>query len=324
MGTEAANSLHMADLEVDDDEWQISAWFLEDQKKETPIAKLDFDQQLFATTGTFRAAEREEGFEVFSKHHFYEMFGDFPSNFGPEDLDRLTVCPYDYNDDAKEWTNQITGGNPLIFHFAGNEWLCACTIFAREGFQTATQKFQMKCLESFELWKDLVEDSIQEVTYAVSDMTSKKGVAIAKRDDGSYDDRRLNDGPYDDRRLNDGPYDDRRLNDGPYDDRRLKTGRRLNDGPYDDRRLNDGPYDDRRLNDGPYDDRRLMRGRHLNDGPYDDRRLNDGPYDDRRLNRGRRLNDGPYDDRRLNDGPYDDRRLKTGRRLNDGPYEVRL
>eukprot|EP00977_Amphora_coffeiformis_P013990 scaffold3822_cov181-Amphora_coffeaeformis.AAC.5 len=231
VGTEAEAFLHMKDMEVDDDEWQISAWFFEDQTKETPLSTLDSDQHLFAVTGTFRAQQREEGYVVFSKDHFSKMFGPFPSSFSYElDMEKLEVCPYLYNPEQMEWTNKITGAHPLIFHFAGNDWLCACPVFAAEGFQGITGKFRYSCMNEFDKWSDRVQDAIQFVAHDENHATGRFVYRDGLEPLFSPGSRRLR--PYQ-RFLDDGPYQ-RRLDDDPYQ-------RRLDDDPYQ-RRLDDGPY----------------------------------------------------------------------------------
>jgi hypothetical protein len=160
---------------VDDDEWQVSAWFFRDQDKEAPLASLDFDQHLFAVTGTFRAAQDDEGYDVYSRDHFFDMFGPLPASFKPEDIGSLTVCPYDYDKDTKQWTNQITGYHPLVFHFAGNDWLCACTVFAAEGFTGITGKFRNNCEFELAKWYDIVQNGIQYIA-SVDDPAIDKSV----------------------------------------------------------------------------------------------------------------------------------------------------
>jgi hypothetical protein len=66
-----------------------------------------------------------------------------------------------------EWTNKITGGHPLIFHFAGKDWLCACTIFAAEGFQGITGHFQDNCQFEFDYWWGRVQEGIQAIAHDV-------------------------------------------------------------------------------------------------------------------------------------------------------------
>jgi hypothetical protein len=309
VGTNAEKHLRMEDLEVDDDEWQISAWFFRDQAKQTPLASLDFNQHLFAVTGTFRAQERDEGFIVFSRDHFFNMFGPFPSNFSPEDMDELSVCPYHYNAMEKQWTNKITGGHPLIFHFAGNDWLCACSVFAAEGFQGITGKFQNVCLHEFKKWSGPVHDGIQYVanaedssieTFVYVEEEGRTVSAERRLDDGLY--RRLDDGPYH-RQLDngdDGPYRRNLADDGPY---RRNLG---DDGPYRRNLGDDGPYRRNLGDDGPY--RRSLG----DDGPYRRNLGDDGPY---RRNLG---DDGPYRRNLGDDGPY---RRNLG---VDGPYRRSL
>jgi hypothetical protein len=163
VGTEAAKYLKMEDLEVDDDEWQISAWFLRDQTKPKPIAALDFKQDIFAVSGTFRVQERDEGFIVFSRDHFRDMFGKFPSSFSFDRVAELGVCPYEYQADKKQWSSKHANGHPVVFHFAGNDWLCACTVFIQEGYQGATGKFWDKCHIELEKWLEEVSNGIAAV-----------------------------------------------------------------------------------------------------------------------------------------------------------------
>jgi len=84
--TTTTTTTTMSDFRVDDDEWQLSVWFLNEyhanKKKNTksaPRAILDVHQQLFATTGTFRASHRGDGFLLFSQTDFVQMFGPLPT-----------------------------------------------------------------------------------------------------------------------------------------------------------------------------------------------------------------------------------------------------
>lgn len=224
----------MEDMEVDDDEWQISAWFFRDQAKASPLATLDFQQELFAVTGVFRAQQRDDGFIVFSRENFFEMFGPFPSSFSPENMDALTVCPYDYNPFEEQWTNKITGGHPLIFHFAGNDWLCACSVFAAEGFQGITGKFRDNCSNEFAKWSDRVQHAVQFVAksedFSVGSFVHKELPATAFTTE-----RHLEDSPYR-RQLHEVSHDRTLRFDGPY--RRMLA----DDGPYRRMLADDGPY----------------------------------------------------------------------------------
>jgi hypothetical protein len=161
----------MKDLEVDDDEWQLAAWFFQDQDKQVPLATLDYHQDLFAVTGTFRAQELDEESHVaFSRTHFYDMFGPFPETFDKNtDMDQLVACPYEYDATNMEFTNKITGGHPFIFHFAGNDWLCACKVFAETGFQNVPNKFRENCEKRHSFWYNRVEDGILHIAASADD-----------------------------------------------------------------------------------------------------------------------------------------------------------
>lgn len=157
--------LHMSAIDVDDDEWQLAAWFFKDQAKLRPLATLDYNQGLFAVTGTFRAQHREHGFLVFSHADFESMFGAFP--LGQIAFEDLTVCPYSYDASTGSWVNVLTGTNPLLFHFAGNDWLCACEIFRAEGYENVPHKFRKNCEENYERWRCRVSEGIQQVALSV-------------------------------------------------------------------------------------------------------------------------------------------------------------
>lgn len=124
----------MNDLPIDDDEWQIGGWFLRDQEKQNPLSKIDHHNDMFAITSVFRAREQDGDFVVFSRNHFRDMFGLFPQSLAQDLQELASICPFEYNKDSKKWTSTITGGNPLVFHFAGQEFLCACKILEAEGF----------------------------------------------------------------------------------------------------------------------------------------------------------------------------------------------
>ena len=161
-GLESSKGIHMIDLEVDDDEWQLAAWFFQDQDKAVPLSTLDYHQDLFAVTGTFRAQELDvESYVAFPRNHFYDMFGPFPETFDKNtDMAQLVVCPYEYDATNMEFTNKITGGHPFIFHFAGNDWLCACKVFAEVGFENVPNKFRENCEQRHSFWYNRVEDGI--------------------------------------------------------------------------------------------------------------------------------------------------------------------
>jgi hypothetical protein len=189
-GLESSKGLHMIDLEVDDDEWQLTAWFLKDQDKETPMSTLDYQQNLFAVTGAFRGQVTEDdGYVVFSRDHFDDMFGPFPKTFNKDtDMDQLVVCPYTYDVANMEFTNTIAGGHPLLFHFAGNDWLCACSIFESQSFQNVPHKFYDNCKERYPSWFDRIEEGILNVASSVD---KDFELYLEVDDDAVQDGRRL-------------------------------------------------------------------------------------------------------------------------------------
>jgi len=160
MGTDAEKYLHMGDMDVDDDEWQLAAWYFEDQKKERPLAILDYHQELFGTSGTFRAQHRDHGFLIFSRNNFESMFGDMPEE--PFEFEELKACPYEYDPKSQSWTSRLTGASPLVLHLAGNDWLCGCQIFQAEGYENITPKFRENC-EKADSWLNRVEEGIQSI-----------------------------------------------------------------------------------------------------------------------------------------------------------------
>ena len=89
------------------------------------------------------------------------MFGTFPETFNKNtDMDQLVVCPYEYDSTNMEFTNKITGGHPFIFHFAGNDWLCACKVFAEVGFENVPAKFSENCEQRQSFWYKRVVDGV--------------------------------------------------------------------------------------------------------------------------------------------------------------------
>jgi len=164
VNTEAIKLLRMRDLEMDDDEWQLAAWFFEDQAKTHPLSTLDYQQDLFAVTGHFRAQQREHGFLLFSQDHFHRMYGEFPDK--PMDLDQFAVCPYEYKPLSKKWINRYTGSSPLIFHFAGNEWICACEVMRAEGYKNIPPKFRDNCEKHYDHWHNRVHQGMQDIAHA--------------------------------------------------------------------------------------------------------------------------------------------------------------
>ena len=277
----------MIDLEVDDDEWQLAAWFFQDQEKTVPLSALDYHQDLFAVTGTFRAQETEDdGYAVFPRDHFYRMFGEFPETFDKDnDMDELVVCPYEYDSVNMEYTNTITGGHPLVFHFAGNDWLCACTIFATEEFENVTPKFRQNCEERYSNWFDRVEDGILDVAESEDDgeILYLLKVAELENDDATEVGRRLGSSL---RELDSSPYKKKRIP-------RELSSRELDSSPYKKKRF------PRELDSSPYKKKRIPRGlssRELDSSPYKKKRipreLDSSPYKKKRFPR--ELDSSPY------------------------------
>jgi hypothetical protein len=161
--SEDASKLHMFDVDVDDDEWQLSIWFLKEQLKKHPRAALDVNQSLFTTTGTFRASYRDGGFVILSHNDFYGIVGSLPASFNKKEIDAIKQCPYTYDSKTKTWTNTITKSNPLIFHFAGNDWLCGCQILEGSRYANVTEKFAQSCSEEYPLWHTSVNQGVQAV-----------------------------------------------------------------------------------------------------------------------------------------------------------------
>jgi len=165
LNSEALNYLHMKDLDVDDDEWQLAAWYFEDQNKERPLAILDYHNELFGTSATYRTQQRDEGFIVFSRDHFSSMYGDMPEeSFKVEDI---PMFPYEYDRNTERWTNSFTNESPLVMHFPGNDWLSGCQVFRAEGFDNIPPKFRDNCEENHhEQWLERVEQALGYVAEA--------------------------------------------------------------------------------------------------------------------------------------------------------------
>jgi hypothetical protein len=66
------------------------------------------------------------------------------------------------------WTNTITNSHPLIFHFAGNDWLCACQILATGQYPDMTTKFANSCQQEFPRWQARVNHGIEQVSHATT------------------------------------------------------------------------------------------------------------------------------------------------------------
>lgn len=156
--------LNMFDVNVDDDEWQLSVWHIKEQKKDCPRSTLDVNHDLFATSDTIRSSYRDGGYLIVSQKFFYDVLGSPPPTLQKNDLEQITACPYTYDSDSKIWTNTITQGHPLIFHFAGNHWFCACQIFAADHFGGIPKKFAHSCEEEYPYWNVPVTQAVRDVS----------------------------------------------------------------------------------------------------------------------------------------------------------------
>jgi hypothetical protein len=156
-------NMHMFDVDVDDDEWQLSVWYLKEHRKRpnSPRAILDVHQHLFTTTGTQRGAFRDGGFTVFSHDDFYNMIGSLPATFNKSLLDEVNLCPYSYNATTEKWMNTITHRHPLVFHFAGDEWICGCEIMNKDQFHRP-HRYSTRCPEQAPFWYDLANQGIKD------------------------------------------------------------------------------------------------------------------------------------------------------------------
>jgi hypothetical protein len=156
----------MSDFMVDDDEWQLAVWYMKEHEtnKANPRAIMDVNHRLFSTTGTFRASHRDGGFLLFSHNDFTTMFGQLPTTSTENQLGHLHQCPYEFDDIKKQWKNTLTQTYPLIFHFAGNDWLCACQIFERQGYSDIYSKFESHCHEDYPHWQPVVNDAVRRLS----------------------------------------------------------------------------------------------------------------------------------------------------------------
>jgi hypothetical protein len=163
LADKGASNVHMFDVDVDDDEWQLSIWYLKEQRKSHPRATLDVHQHLFTTTGTFRASHRDGGFLIFSQDDFYNMIGTLPEQFDKSRLDEVSFCPYSFDSVSQSWRNTITQRNPLVFHFAGNDWVCACNILTHDQFDKPN-KFERQCPEEAPFWNGHIHEGVNDVS----------------------------------------------------------------------------------------------------------------------------------------------------------------
>jgi hypothetical protein len=166
LATMGAANVHMFDVDVDDDEWQLSIWYLKEQKKHpaSPRAVLDVHQNLFTTVATIRGSYRDGGYTVYSQNYFYSIIGALPKTFvKSSDLAEVTLCPYEYDKATETWINTITHSHPLLFHFAGSEWICACEIMNEDQFDKPN-KFAEKCPQEAPFWYSHINQGIKEVS----------------------------------------------------------------------------------------------------------------------------------------------------------------
>jgi hypothetical protein len=162
-----AVSLNMSDVDINDDEWRMSLWYMHDQQKEQPMAVLDVHHALLATTPTARARhdkDRAGGnyFTVYATDTFVHYVGLWPTSFAKSDLERVTMCPYSHDAVARVWTNELTLAQPLVFHFAGNDWLCACHVLLTDHFE-GPHKF-VSYPDHYEYWKEPVRQGIVQAS----------------------------------------------------------------------------------------------------------------------------------------------------------------
>jgi hypothetical protein len=146
-------SLQFKDVDINDDEWLMSQWYLKDQQKAQPMAKLDVHHALLATTPTVRARndKNRDGrnyFTIFAADTFARYVGLWPPSFPRSDLERITMCPYRHDMATGTWTNELTQGQPLVFHFAGNDWICACQVLLTEYFTGHTSFIRVLLITS--------------------------------------------------------------------------------------------------------------------------------------------------------------------------------
>jgi hypothetical protein len=156
-------NMHMFDIDVDDDEWQLSVWYLKEHRKRpnSPRAILDVHQHLFTTTGTQRGAFLRADFLVFSENEFYSMIGSLPATFNRSRLDEVNLCPYAFNTTTKTWMNTITHRHPLAFHFAGDEWICGCEIMGKDQFHSP-HRYAVRCPQEAPFWYQHANQGIKD------------------------------------------------------------------------------------------------------------------------------------------------------------------
>jgi hypothetical protein len=161
--TKGASNIHMFDVDVDDDEWQLSIWFIKEQRKASPRAVLDVHQHLFTNTGTLRAYHHGKQYTTFSQKQFFDMLGTLPGTFNKSSLEEIMLCPFAFDSVAQAWTHTIAESQPLVFHFGGNEWLCACEMMELDHFDKPS-KFASYCSRDYPFWRDRVNKCVHKVS----------------------------------------------------------------------------------------------------------------------------------------------------------------
>jgi hypothetical protein len=143
----------MLDVDADDDEWQLSIWFIQEQCKARPRAVLDMHLRLFSTTCTFRAYHHGQQYTTFSQDYFFNTVGMLPSTFNQSSLEEMRLCPFSFDSVSQTWTHTMTNSHPLVFHFGGNEWLCACEMMETDHFDQPSKftSFVQRTIHSGEI-----------------------------------------------------------------------------------------------------------------------------------------------------------------------------
>jgi hypothetical protein len=161
--TKGASNVHMFDVDADDDEWQMSIWFIKEQRKASPRAVLDVHQHLFSNTGTRRAYHHGDKYTAFSRKTFFDGIGTLPNTFNKTSLEEIRLCPFAFDPVVQTWTHTITKSHPLVFHFGGNEWLCACEMMKADDFDQPS-KFAFYCSKGYPFWRDRVNECVRKAS----------------------------------------------------------------------------------------------------------------------------------------------------------------
>jgi hypothetical protein len=172
--------LQFKDVDINDDEWLMPQWYLKDQQKAQPMAKLDVHHALLATTPTVRArndknCDGRNYFTIFATDTFARYVGLWPTSFPRSDLERITMCPYRHDMAAGARTNELTQGQPLVFHFAGNDWICACQVLLTDHL-SGPHKIH-SCPAHYEYWKEKVQRGIVEASRSAN--TARDVIVLA-------------------------------------------------------------------------------------------------------------------------------------------------